>query len=192
MKLKKIELILFTWLAVAVTMCFISMDTQAGISEKMLRLHILANSDSDEDQALKLTVRDAVLEISQGRELSEELFSDMLHEAERTIHEQGYDYDVELQKVRMYFDTREYDGFALPAGYYDAIRIIIGEGEGKNWWCVIFPPLCAGVCEEELAETAEAAGLSEDEIAYITEDGTTYVMRFKIAELIGEIVNKLK
>ena len=123
------------------------------IRQETLRLHILANSDSAEDQQLKLAVRDAVLtqwgkEFSrpmtqaEARALAEELLPQMEETARKEIAARGYSYPVKASLTRMYFTTRSYTGFALPAGEYEAIRLEIGEGKGKNWWCVMFPPLC--------------------------------------------------
>ncbi len=83
----------------------------------------------------------------------------------------------------MYFDTRVYQGFSLPAGQYDAVRVIIGEGKGRNWWCVMFPPLCTGATRQEVEAIAQQAGLTDDEIGFIRGDGTKYVVRFKLTEL---------
>lgn len=189
MKLKKWEIALAIGLLLSVAVCALPVSAQQGISEKMIRLHILANSDSEDDQALKIAVRDAVLQEigEQDDRITPQLLARLEQTARKAVAENGYDYHVSLSRQRMYFDTRRYEGFALPAGNYDAVRIIIGEGEGKNWWCVLFPPLCAGVCEEELNEIAIQAGLTGDEISFIREDGTVYVVQFKIAEAFGRI-----
>lgn len=123
------------------------------VRRAVVRLHILANSDSEEDQTLKLAVRDAVLkgteEIfaqSRTKEEAEALVADHLREIESIaaaeIARQGYDYAVSARIVNRFFDTRVYDGFTMPAGRYDAVQIEIGSGQGRNWWCVMFPPLC--------------------------------------------------
>ena len=85
----------------------------------------------------------------------------------------------------MYFPTREYESFSLPAGMYDAFRIVIGAGAGRNWWCVMFPPLCITAAEAEVTQSAEEAGLSEEEIAIIEGGGTVYRYEFKLMELVG-------
>ena len=127
----------------------------ADISDNVFRLHILANSDSGEDQALKLRVRDRILELTsnlfentEDKETAERLAAAHLQEladaASEEIAESGYAYPVRAELTRMPFDTRRYDDFTLPSGIYDALRITIGEGKGHNWWCVMFPSLCVG------------------------------------------------
>lgn len=124
-----------------------------------LRLHILANSDSDEDQALKLAVRDALLagtedlfEATQSKEQAAEAAERHLAEIEQLageeIRRQGYAYPVTARMVNRYFETRVYDGFTMPAGRYDAVQVEIGAGDGRNWWCVMFPPMCIPAAEE--------------------------------------------
>lgn len=129
------------------------------VRENVLRLHILANSDSEEDQALKLRVRDAILREtaadfaesgSQTETMAraEELLPKMKAVAEEALAQAGSTDAVRVTLVNMYFETREYDGTILPAGYYDAVRIELGAAEGHNWWCVLFPQLCIGTAAE--------------------------------------------
>lgn len=139
--------------------------------EEVLRLHILANSDSEEDQQLKLLVRDHILqEVSEwflpetDRNTVERIIQQRLAEitvlAQERVKEEGYDYPVSVQLCHSDFPTREYDGFTLPAGDYDALRILIGEGKGQNWWCIMFPPLCVPTAlSEESAAWFEEHGL---------------------------------
>ncbi|WRS27140.1 stage II sporulation protein R [Oscillospiraceae bacterium MB08-C2-2] len=124
-----------------------------AVRENVVRLHILANSDSQADQELKLAVRDAVLlgtaqlfsassdKTDTEREVLEHM-DEIEAIAREEIQRQGYDYPVSVSLTNMFFETRQYENFTMPAGYYDAVRILIGEGAGKNWWCVMFPPLC--------------------------------------------------
>lgn len=125
----------------------------ANVREDTLRLHILANSDTQEDQSLKLAVRDAILQAEGGLFAAERTKADALRAAgadldairavaERTVRAHGYSYPVAVRLENMYFATREYDGFTLPAGRYDAVRVEIGAHAGKNWFCVLFPPMC--------------------------------------------------
>lgn len=137
------------------------------VRQDVVRLHILANSDSQEDQALKLQVRDAVLaeaahlfqpagdQAEACRQLEEELPA-LEALARRTLQAAGCEDEVEAQVVNMYFSTRSYDGFDLPAGRYDALRINIGEGAGHNWWCVVYPPLCVTAAQPESETTQQA------------------------------------
>ena len=168
-----------------------------SIRGKMLRMHVIANSDSEEDQSLKLEVRDAVL--SAGKELfdgsitSKEAIEkisphiDMLEQtALKVIKDNGFDYNVKITVAEEYFKTRTYDNsVTLPAGYYTAIKVIIGEGQGENWWCVMFPPMClpSAVAECEISDV-----LSDDEADIVT-DNEKYKFRFKIVEVFQELFN---
>ena len=166
--------------------------TQQQLSDKVLRLHVLANSDSEADQALKRKVRDSVLETASAiladcpdRETAEQRLSATLPEIEDAararIAAEGGEQTVTAELRPTVFPTREYEDFTLPAGEYLALRVVLGEGEGHNWWCVVFPPLCAETTSS-LSQTAMAAGLTEEEVALITEsDG--YQLKFKAVEL---------
>ena len=162
---------------------------QSDLADQVVRLHVLANSDSEEDQALKLLVRDVVLERAESilegvleRDEAESLLRGQLLELERlalkVVRESGYVYPVKVELAETEFPTREYEGFALPAGRYLALRVLIGDAEGQNWWCVVFPPLCAAA----VTEPAFSA-LSDDAVALITEGSAEYVLKFKAVEL---------
>ena len=169
-----------------------ALNTQRDLADRVVRLHVLANSDTEEDQALKLLVRDAVLERateileqSEDRRSAEALLRESLPElealAQAEVQANGYDYTVTAELEDTAFPTREYDGFSLPAGEYLALRILIGEGAGQNWWCVVFPPLCTAV-SADVPETALAAGLTEDQVSLITEADSSYQLKFKVVE----------
>ncbi len=188
-----LELALGLGLAAALIWGNVSLHRQQALADRVVRLHILANSDSEEDQALKLQVRDRVLDRaaeilteSADRAAAERALRAALPELESLaadeIARQGYDYPVTAELADTAFPTREYDGFALPAGRYLALRLVIGAGEGHNWWCVVFPPLCTAV-SSDLAQTAMAAGLTEDDVQLITESESGYVLKFKSIEL---------
>jgi len=143
--------------------------TQQTLSEKTLRLHIVANSDRAEDQAQKLRLRDHILheikEMTGGcSELqeAEKIISSRLSRVEKSAREflraEGSSYGVSVTLCKESFATRDYDTFSLPAGEYHSLRIIIGEGQGKNWWCVVFPSLCNAGTMEELERAAEIGG----------------------------------
>lgn len=128
-------------------------DLQKDIASKVIRFHVIANSDSKEDQALKLKVRDKVLEyiqpklknsksIKESREIIKENNENMIHIANKVILENGYKYDLKTTLSNENFPIKTYGNITLPQGKYEAYRIIIGSGQGKNWWCVMFPPLC--------------------------------------------------
>jgi len=132
-----------------------------------LRLHIIANSDSEQDQANKLLVRDAVLKeyselLCQNTAEQAALFADFLKEeieitAQKTLSLAGCSHPVKAQVTKMYFDTRSYQNdITLPAGYYTALRLIIGDGNGQNWWCVMYPPLCLPVCSGDASQKSLA------------------------------------
>lgn len=195
------ELSLLLGLLAALLWGMWSLHGQQALADKVVRLHILANSDSEEDQALKLQVRDAILvraeEIlrdSGDRQEAEEQLREALPEltelARETVAANGYSYDVTAELADTVFPTREYEDFTLPAGEYLALRFVIGAGEGHNWWCVVFPPLCAQTTTD-VAQTAMAAGLAEDDVRLMTEDGGGYVLKFKSIELWESLREKL-
>ena len=160
------------------------------LPENVVRLHVVANSDSEEDQAVKLLVRDAVLgeaskwyDGAQSMEEASSLLCTHLQSlgdtARETLAEQGMEYSATVQMTEMYFTTRDYGSFRLPAGRYRTLRVTLGEGEGHNWWCVVFPSLClpaAGDGEEPLLSLPE----TEREIVE-AQDG--YQVKFKAVEL---------
>lgn len=167
-------------------------NTQGELADRVVRLHVTANSDSAEDQALKLKVRDAVLarteellKASADRAEAAARLTAALPELERLAEETaaagGFACGVTAELAETSFPTKEYDGFALPAGRYLALRIVIGEGAGQNWWCVVFPPLCTAAASE-VPETALAAGLTEDQVSLITEEDGGYALKFKVVE----------
>lgn len=159
----------------------------------VVRLHVVANSNGAEDQAVKLLVRDAVLEEAarwyQGAGSMEEASSQLCTHlqsiagaARQVLGEQGVDYSATAQMTEMYFPTRDYGDFRLPAGRYRTLRVTLGEGAGKNWWCVVFPPLCTtAACDFQ--ETAVSGGLGEEDLSLITEEDGGYVLRFRAVEL---------
>ena len=168
-----------------------------SIREKMLRMHVIANSNSEEDQQLKIKVRDAVL--SAGKDVFDgSVTSDDAKEkitphidylekvALNTIKNEGFDYNVKITVENEYFNTRTYDNsVTLPAGNYNAIKVIIGDGKGQNWWCVMFPPMClpTSVAECEISDV-----LTESETEIVTET-EKYKFKFKIVEFFEEIFN---
>lgn len=172
---------------------------QSALADQVIRLHVIANSDSGEDQALKLEVRDRILEeagdlFRQGytREEAEAALAGRLCELARVgaevVGERGYDYPVTASlEDDVWFPTKAYSDFALPAGDYTALRVVIGEGGGRNWWCVVFPPLCLGSVSETTAETAAAGGFDPDQVSLITGENEGYVVKFKLIELWEDV-----
>ena len=167
---------------------------QKDVSDAVLRLHVLANSDRAEDQALKLKVRDAVLQeaksilpesnsVVQAEKVLGKNLERLAAVGAAVVAREGYDYPVSAELKDTWFPTKEYDDFSLPAGEYRALRIVIGDGEGQNWWCVVFPPLCLGAVAETTQETALKAGMTEQQVALLTGESEGYVVKFKALEL---------
>lgn len=171
----------------------------AEIRERVVRLHVLANSDSQEDQALKLKVRDTVVEAAAGLfdtahnagealELAQAKLPEIEAAAQQRVYDEGYEYPIKAQLINMYFTTRHYDTVTLPAGMYDALRITIGEAEGKNWWCVVFPPMCVSAA----SEAAVLSDVLDEEQEEIVTQPEKYEVRFKIVEIIEDVGNQLR
>lgn len=176
--------------------------SQASLADRVVRLHVIANSDSDSDQALKLQVRDAVLAQATpllagtgSRQEAENALADHLEELAQAgaevLAREGCGDPVTATLSDQWFPTKVYDGFSLPAGNYRALRVVIGEGAGQNWWCVVFPPLCLASVTEEVAATAADAGLSDSQVSLITGQDGGYVLKFKIVEWWEELLQKL-
>ncbi len=164
----------------------------------VLRLHIIANSDSETDQALKLKIRDAVLKESDSLFENSTDLPSAIAEAERNlgeyekianrvIAENGENYTATVKIGKAFFDTRVYDNFTLPSGEYESLIINIGKAHGKNWWCVIFPSVC--VPTEKNASLGDAVG---EKGTHIAENGENYVIRFKTVEIYEKLKRKLK
>ena len=165
---------------------------QQRISDSMIRLHVVANSDNPGDQAIKFNVRDAVLSDAQdllqhttSRDEAMNVLASGLPQltetANKTLRQLGASDRATVTLKRELFGTRYYDTFTLPGGYYEALRVTIGEGDGKNWWCVVYPPLCTAACTD-MEQVAIDAGLSGDDVKLITEEDG-YVLRFRAMEL---------
>lgn len=199
MKLKAIDISVFITLMVCI-IATVSFEKECkGIREEFLRLHVIANSDDAYDQELKLKVRDAILQsgektftgsediISAERQITQQK-EFLRYTAEETARSLGFDYDINIEVARCYFPTKTYGELTLPAGYYKAVRVIIGEGKGKNWWCIMFPPLClpAATDEKEIAKDF----LTEDEMEIVTSD-PKYEVRFWLIEKYYEFKKKL-
>ncbi len=170
------------------------------IYNKVVRLHVLANSDSEEDQAVKLAVRDAILHVTvpllqncQTREeavfLLEENRELLTQTAQTVLCEQGFDDDVHIEMGLEEYPTRTYDSLCFPAGEYVSMRVEIGEADGQNWWCCLFPPLCldtATVGKQTAEDACISVGFTPTQYKIITEsDKPVYRARFKILEWMG-------
>lgn len=169
-------------------------DSCRELYSDVFRVHILANSDSAADQSLKLAVRDRVVaecadrfDGCTGKEQALEITLAHLDEIERIAQDEvrarGFDYTVTAEVDEMYFDTRYYENFTMPAGQYDALRLNIGDAGGSNWWCVIYPTLCIGAsCSDRMHDS-----LSEGEYRVVTADKPDF--RFKIVEWFEGFLN---
>lgn len=186
--------------ALCVTFCtgLFAKAEQNRLSDQLIRLHVIANSDSQSDQAVKLEVRDGVLalltpelEDVSSVEEAESIISSVLpalcREARLNLLRNGKFYSARAELCIEQYPTRAYDGFALPSGDYVSLKIILGEGEGRNWWCVVFPPLCMTSAED----TDAFSGLSKDSAKLIKYEGGDYKLRFRIIELYEQLKRAL-
>lgn len=166
------------------------------ISDQVFRIHILANSDSAEDQSLKLKVRDAVLQKSQelfynasnksqAMKAAQENIQVLTDTAQAVVYSEGYGYPVTASIKPISFDTRYYENVTMPSGVYDALQIRIGEGKGKNWWCVMYPSLCIPSASENVTLEEE---LTPSQFSIVSSDGK-YQFRFKIVEVFNSILD---
>lgn len=197
-KLKRWELALMAGvLCTLLTGGWLGQEKQE-LADSMIRLHVLANSDSAADQELKLAVRDEVLKkaetlypenatLEEARLVIQENLDDLALAGQQVVSEWGQDYPVTAQLEECWFPTKQYDTFALPSGNYEALRIVIGEGEGHNWWCVAFPPLCLGAASESLETAVEVGHFTPKQMSLITEENEGYIFKFKGLELLGQL-----
>ena len=200
----KMVTILSLLLFVYTSICAISYAqiVSNDISDSVFRLHVIANSDSKEDQDLKYIVRDNLLSYmkeicsdctnkEEAIKLVQEHSADFEQIAKNTINEQGYSYDVKINVGNFEFPTKTYGDISLPAGYYDALRVEIGEAKGQNWWCVMFPPLCfvdisSGIVPDESKEVMEE-NLDEEEYALISDESNNGLQfKFKLIEFFQQ------
>lgn len=168
------------------------------IYDDVMRLHIIANSDTEEDQELKLKVRDRILEeygivlsgydnIETAKEEIWKLQGQIMACAAATVKENGYNYDVSVSLSYEEYPTRKYTSFSMPAGKYLSFRVMIGDGKGQNWWCVLFPPLCMSTAcsPDESGYDSLPAGLTLQEYRIICDDtDIQYKLKFKTLELL--------
>ena len=166
---------------------------------ELIRLHVVGASNEDSDQALKLQVRDAVIEslqkelnnvtdVAQAKAYLQNNLSDIQMVAMQALEKEGCGDPVAVSLAREAFPMRIYDTFALPSGVYETLRITIGEGQGRNWWCVAFPALCVGATVEDFEQTALCAGLSEP-LAETLAGETDYEVRFFLLDVLGKLEN---
>ena len=179
-----------------------------NLADSVFRLHVIANSDSEEDQNLKYKVRDSLIEYmntltnnmntkDEVIQIAKEHIQDFKNIAQNVLKENGYDYEVNIEIGNFSFPTKTYGDISFPAGFYDALKVEIGKAEGQNWWCVMFPPLCfvdvtSGVVPEESKENLEE-NLGDEEYSIIsdTEENGFTSIKFKIIEFFESIGTKL-
>lgn len=204
--MKKKQLIFSLMAVIFIFTTIISYSTGIGedLSQNILRLHILANSDSAVDQKLKLAVRDRILYESRklftdssSLEESKAILSDkknvLIEAAEDEIQKRGFSYSVNINTGEYYFPMKTYEKYSLPSGKYEAVRVEIGKAAGLNWWCVMFPPLCFVDAASDTKKTDEylKKALRDDEISLITtEEG--FDVRFKIVDIIESSVSEIR
>ena len=203
MKIIKKFILLIFLLSAFITVSAISYVSAVSqnISNSVFRLHVIANSDSDEDQNLKYIVRDNLINYmnkltenitskDEAIKLAKEHETDFYRIAKQTIEDNGYDYDVKVESGNSYFPTKYYGAISLPAGYYDALKVEIGNSAGQNWWCVMFPPLCfvdmsTGIVPEESKQTIKE-NLPAEEYALVSNSNDENInFKFKLIELLS-------
>ncbi len=184
--------------AVLVYMGTVFSDKQI-LQEQVVRLHVVANSDSQEDQAVKLDVKDAVVSfveenlvnartVEEAKNLLQEMLPQIQAVANAALSRLGQEKQAVVSFLEEAFPTKDYEGFSLPAGVYQALKVTIGEGQGQNWWCVVFPSLCMPAGSQKFQDTAVGAGFTQplaDTLA--GEEG--YELRFFFLEMIGRLEN---
>ena len=196
---KSVLILLSTLLLLIALLSILPVHSESLIYDEVLRLHVIANSDSDADQELKLLVRDAILEETQkilknvkSREEAEKIISEnsalLENIAIETVRKNQFDYPVTLELGREKYPTKNYESCAFPSGEYLSLRIKIGEASGQNWWCVLFPPLCLSAATDKDAFTS--VGITDSQYQIITEtDNPKYKIRFKLLESFEQLIN---
>ncbi len=197
--MKRIEISLLLAVVFCAVLSFISFEGECQeIRSSVLRMHILANSDSEEDQALKLLVRDRILEESEAVFNGCESYRDALNAAEKSteaftnaareiLRENGCNDSVSISLGRSFFTNRTYGDITLPAGMYDAVQVRIGKAKGHNWWCVMFPTVCLpGSSDMDELERV----LSEGQVSIVSTDG--YELKFRCVELYEQFIEDLR
>ncbi len=177
----------------AFSLTFFSASAE-NVREEVVRLHILANSDSKIDQDVKIKVRDALLKTNTDilksgvtTENAHKYFKnskkELLKTANNILKENGFDYIAKITLTEEYYETRNYGNYVFPAGKYLSLRVILGEGEGKNWWCVMFPPMCVPAASEVESDKKIATEYFSENSEKIVSGGDKYIIKFKILEI---------
>ena len=202
--MKKVFALLVSVVVLFIFLGLLPVHGEADIYDNVIRLHVVANSDSEEDQTLKLEVRDAVLaavsdiqkeyaceNIEEAKLVIESQMEKIVCAAEKCIIEEGYSYDVEVLLGEENYPTKNYEACAFPSGKYLSLQVKIGEARGDKWWCVLFPPLCLSAASETTGNVEDALmniGFTGEQYKIITDsDNVTYNVRFKILETFDEV-----
>ena len=194
-KSHKIEISVAIGLIIAIVFSIIGFSADCKqVRSNVVRLHILADSDCDADQNVKLLVRDALLEsgadifsgtttVSDASDALEKEKEKLIETAEKVLRENGFDYGVTITLEREYYTTRTYENYTLPAGEYLSLKVILGKGEGHNWWCVMFPPLCLPAA----SPSTDIDAILGSDGAKLIQSNPKYEMRFKIVEVFETV-----
>ena len=188
-----------TLLFATILMAALPTEAEAMIYEDTLRLHILAASDKEDDQEIKLAIRDKILEkygarlkecknLDEAEDLASKLICEIKSDVDLWLLELGTDDTASVTLTREWYDTREYEDFTLPKGYYNSLQVIIGVGNGRNWWCVMYPPLCLELATERTPPDDSIYGYTEEETRLIS--GKKYNIKFKILEIVADAFSK--
>ena len=200
-KIKLLNLMTVLTLCLLLLFCILPIHGEREIYDRVLRLHVIANSDSELDQSLKLRVRDAVLEYcapllcdTESREQAAEIINankaKIEKTAKRTLAESGCNMNVTMEVCQERYPTKNYEGFCFPEGSYLSVKLMIGEAEGQNWWCVLFPKLCTEAVMSPKDEFI-AVGFTPEQYKIITEtESASYKIRFKFLEFFEGLGEK--
>ena len=186
-------------LSVTLAIAILPTEKDAAIYSDTLRLHILASSDSESDQSVKYEIRDRILEKysdklgeakspDEAKESIGALTKSIKKDVDVWLAEYGCEYECDVSLGVEWYDTRRYEGFTLPKGYYTSLRVMLGAAQGQNWWCVMYPPLCLDIATEDAPCDDAVVGYTEEEYALITDEG--YLVKFKILEVFSDAFSK--
>ena len=198
------RILIFSIAAITVSLAALFLPTpgEASVSRKIMRFHVIANSDSEFDQSLKEKVKNDALEyftstglddfssLDEAKESFSSALGDIISLCQESVSDEGCNYPVSASVTEEYFPTKDYGSFRLPAGKYLSLKIVIGEGKGHNFWCVLYPPLCLSSAKP--ADGLSAAGFTPEEVKLITDDDSPRVkIKFRFVEIINDIWRRL-
>jgi len=200
--LKTIRVIIAAVVAAAALFCVVAASGQTALEGDVVRLHVLANSDGAADQAAKLLVRDALLagygdvlaaarDADEAARIVKEQLPGICGLARQTLLDAGVDYPVTGSFTRSRFPSKQYGAATLPAGEYISLKLVIGEGAGQNWWCVLFPPLCVGA-ERDLDKILDQSGMTDGEKELVLGEGAAVELRLRFLDLIAQWTGRKK